>query len=102
MLQRVINERSYSGAGKPTNHLKNVSTRSRFTTWSLGVYDDPTCYSDVDFKVFIDLDPDTGGPKPWQSEASLKEFKVIFTAILRPDLEENENDEVYPGEGREI
>jgi len=57
----------------------------------------------IDYRAFIDLDPDTGAPKPWECEGSLKELKVSVTGIPSPDLEEGDNvEEAYPGEGREI
>ncbi|KAK3811124.1 MAG: hypothetical protein J3Q66DRAFT_443373 [Benniella sp.] len=58
--------------------------------------------SEIDFKTFIDLDPETGSAKPWQCEGSLKELKAIITGIPRPDLEENDINESYISEGRGI
>jgi len=64
--------------------------------------EDSSVCAEIDFKAFIDLDPDTGAPKPWKCEAFLKELKVIITGIPRPDMEgEDAVEEAYPGEGRE-
>jgi hypothetical protein len=59
--------------------------------------------AEIDHKAFIDQDPDTGTPKPWECEGSLKELKVSITGIPSPDSEEGDNVEgPYPSEGREI
>ncbi|KAF9131569.1 hypothetical protein BGW39_001618 [Mortierella sp. 14UC] len=37
-------------------------------------------------KDLIDMDPSTGSLKPWQCEATLKDFRAKITGIPRPDL----------------
>lgn len=62
----------------------------------------PHFHATINYKAFIDLDPNSGTPKPWACEGSLKELKVIITGIPRPDMEgEDAVEEAYPGEGRE-
>ncbi|KAF9345100.1 hypothetical protein BGX34_005027, partial [Mortierella sp. NVP85] len=51
---------------------------------------------------FVDLDPDTGSLKRWECEASLKVLKVVIKDIPRPDLDKNNIDESYSGQGRDI
>ncbi|KAK3811127.1 MAG: hypothetical protein J3Q66DRAFT_58950, partial [Benniella sp.] len=60
-------------------------------------------YFQIDAKMFIDMDPVKGSLKPWECEGSLKTLKVVIVGIPRPDLKsENDIEEAYPGEGREI
>ncbi|KAK3811120.1 MAG: hypothetical protein J3Q66DRAFT_58918 [Benniella sp.] len=66
--------------------------------------DPPHFCARIDYKAFIDLDPNTGAPKPWECEGTLKKLRVIITGIPHSDLEEGDNVEgAYPtGERREI
>ncbi|KAK3811122.1 MAG: hypothetical protein J3Q66DRAFT_351084 [Benniella sp.] len=67
------------------------------------MYDPPHYCAAIDYKAFIDLDPNTEVPKPWECEGSLKKLKVVITGIPHSDLEEEDNVEgAYPDEGREI
>ena len=75
--------------------LLSSCTNLHTLAWSLEDHSDSTYCSYIDFKAFIDLDPDTGAPKPWRCEASLKEFKVIITGISRSYLQKG-------GDGREV
>jgi hypothetical protein len=61
----------------------------------------------LDAQTFADVDPVTGGIRPWACESSLKVFKAMITGIPRPDLQrdgmlQKKYPENYPGEGRDM